>query len=207
MRLTNASPYAIRYACQHYHYTGSTPCVQYGYNIYNAAGEWCGVVCFGGGANNHIGCPYGLCQGEVLELVRVALNGKQATTSQCVAGALRKLHQENPIARLVVSYADIDQGHTGTIYQATNWIYEGVKNCGARGAFIVNGQKMHPKTVHSHGWRQSLLWLREHIDPEAQEIKTAGKHKYLFSFDRKLTKELQKLSKPYPKKEGQHGIV
>lgn len=201
MRLTNASPYAIRYACEHYHYSGSVPCVQYGYNVYNAADEWCGVVCFGGGANNHIGSPYGLCQGEVLELVRVALNGQQARTSQCVAGALRELHRENPVVRLIVSYADIDQGHTGTIYQATNWIYEGAVNQGARGALVIHGKPMHPRSVGAHGWSTSLQWLHEHVDPDAYALRTAGKHKYLYSYDRKLTRALRQRAKPYPKKE------
>lgn len=202
MRLTNASAYAIRYACQNFHYSGSVPSVQYGFNFYNAAGEWCGVICFGGGANNHLGCPYGLHSGEILELTRVALNGKQTTTSQCVAMALRELHRQDPLARLVVSYADTDQQHTGTIYQATNWIYEGLKNAGTCDAFIIHGQKVHKRTVGSRGWKQSLPWIQAHIDPEASAWITAGKHKYLYCFDKKLRKKLLKTAKPYPKKEG-----
>lgn len=200
MRVTAASPFAVRYACLNFHYAKAVPTVQYGYNIYTDGGDWCGVVCFGGGATPRIGSPYKLFQGEVLELVRVALNGKQAATSQCVAAALRELHHDSPVTRLVVSYADIDQGHTGTIYQATNWIYEGVKNKGTRGYYVIHGQKMHPKTVYSKGWRQSTPWLQEHVDPEAKEVKTAGKHKYLYCFDKKLRKELMAFAEPYPKK-------
>lgn len=207
MKLTNASTQAIRYACQNFHYSGSMPSVQYGFNVYNDADEWCGVVCFGGGACPRIGLPYGLCQGEVLELVRVALNGKQLATSQCVAGALRELHRQDPVVRLVVSYADIDQGHTGTIYQATNWIYEGVKNAGQRAAFVIHGRKMHPKTVYSYGWRQSVEWLRENIDPGASMLRTAGKHKYLYCFDRKLARKLRQRAQPYPKKVAGHALA
>jgi hypothetical protein len=165
--------------------------------VYNDCDEWCGVICFGGGATPRIGSPYGLCQGEVLELVRVASNGKQNVTSQCVAAALRELHRQNPLVRIVVSFADIDQGHKGTIYQATNWIYEGVTQKGERCAFLIHGQKMHPKTVHSKGWRQSVPWLREHIDPNAEQIITKGKHKYLYFFDRKMARRYK--SVPYPK--------
>ncbi len=200
MRIAPASAFAIRHACLHFHYAKAVPAVQYGYNIYTDNGDWCGVVCFGGGATPRIGSPYGLFQGEVLELVRVALNGKQTATSQCVAAALRELRKDSPVTRLVVSYADVDQGHTGTIYQATNWIYEGLKNKGQRGAFLVNGHRMHPKTVYSKGWRQSVEWLRENVDPEAAMVRTEGKHKYLFCFDRKLRKKLLKTSQPYPKK-------
>lgn len=199
MRIANATPAAIRYACTHYHYSGSVPAVQYGYNVYNAAGDWCGVVCFGQGSNNHIGLPYGLCPGEVLELVRVALNGKQPATSQAVAAALRELHRQSPVTRLVVSYADADQGHIGTIYQATNWVYEGRR--GGTGRLKVHGQAVHPRTIGSRGWRASAAWLREHIDPAAEWLKTKGKHKYLYGLDSATRKQVQRLAQPYPREE------
>ena len=125
MRLTRATPAAIRYACMHYHYAKAVPSVQYGYNVYNDSEEWCGVICYGSGATPNIGKPYGLKQGEILELVRVALNGKQEKTSQAVSASLRQLHKDNRVLKMVVSYADIDQNHYGTIYQATNFIYLG----------------------------------------------------------------------------------
>jgi hypothetical protein len=202
MNITNASAAAVRFACKNFHYSHSVPTVQYSFNVYNSQDEWCGVICFGPGATPHIATPYGLWQGEVLELTRVALNGKQTATSQCVAAALKELHRQAPVVKLVVSYADMDQGHFGTIYQATNWIYEGLKNQGCRAAFIVNGKRVHPKTAYSRGWRQSLQWIRENIDPDAEMLRTAGKHKYLYCFDKKLRKKLLKTAKPYPKKEG-----
>ena len=51
--------------------------------------------------------------GEVMELVRVALNGKQPCTSECVGAAIRQLHKDEPQVKLIVSYADMDQGHSG----------------------------------------------------------------------------------------------
>ena len=141
-----------------------------------------------------------MAQGEILELVRVALNGKQPCTSECVSASLRKIHKDAPQIKLIVSFADIDQDHYGTIYQATNWIYLGDMNVGERGSFIINGKKMHPKSVHSHGWVQSVEWLQQHIDPNAHEIKSKGKRKYIWVFDKKLRKEWQKKSLPYPKK-------
>ncbi len=125
MRLTVANKEAIKYACLKFHYAKSVPVNSFGYNVFNNDDEWCGVVLFGRGANYHIAGEYGLVQGECLELVRVALNGKQEMTSQCVAAALKALKKDCPLCQLVVSYADCDQNHLGTIYQATNWIYVG----------------------------------------------------------------------------------
>ena len=138
--------------------------------------------------------------GEVMDLVRVALNGKQPCTSECVSAAIRQLHKDEPQVKLIVSYADMDQGHYGTIYQATNWIYLGDVNVGERGAFIVHGKKVHPKSCHSHGWVQSLGWLRAHVDPYAEEYRTKGKRKYIWVYDKRLRKEWQQKAQPYPKK-------
>ncbi|MBO5959309.1 MAG: protein Mom [Lentisphaeria bacterium] len=198
--LKRATAQATRYACLNFHYAKSVPSATDSYNVYNENGEWCGVIIFGVGATPHIASPFGMVHGEVMELVRVALNGKQPCTSECVGAALRQLHKDEPQVKLVVSFADMDQNHFGTIYQATNWIYLGEMNVGERGGFIVNGKKLHPKTIHDHKWVQSVSWLREHIDPNAQEIKTKGKRKYIWVFDKKLRKEWQKKSVPYPKK-------
>ena len=135
-----------------------------------------------------------------MELVRVALNGKQPCTSECVGAALRQLHRDAPQVKIVVSFADCDQRHYGTIYQATNWIYLGTNSGNGYRFFIINGKKTHPKSVHSQGWKQSLGWLREHVDPNAQEVYSEGKRKYIWVYDKKLRKEWQKKALPYPKK-------
>lgn len=148
MRLTYATPKAIDYACKHFHYAKAVPVNTLGYNVYNDKGEWCGVVLFGSGANNKIGNEYSLNQGQVLELVRVALNGKQSCTSQVVAASLKHLHQDCPLCRLVVSYADCDQSHLGTIYQATNWVYVGTMMKDQHdSSWVVNGKRYHGRII------------------------------------------------------------
>lgn len=199
--LTNATPKAVRYACMMFHYAKTVPSAQYSFCVYNEAGEWCGCIIFGGGATPNIGKPFGLVQGEILELVRVALNGKQPCTSECVAAALKKLHKDAPQVKMVVSYADMDMRHFGTIYQATNWIYLGESNTGGKGYYIINGKRTHPKTCYANGWKQSLAWLQANVDPKAIEVKTAGKRKYIYCFDRKMRKEWTARALPYPKAE------
>ena len=150
IELKPATPKAVRYACLNFHYAKAVPSAQYSYNVYEN-GEWCGVIIFGSGATPNIGRPFGLVHGEIVELVRVALNGKQTTTSECVAAALKRLHADAPQIKMVVSFADVDQNHVGTIYQATNWIYLGKHNEGERGAFIIHGKKVHPRTIGAAG--------------------------------------------------------
>ena len=210
MRLTRATLEAIRFACLHFHYAKSVPVNPIGYNVYNDKDEWCGVILYAAGANKSIGTQYGLPIGGALELVRVALNGKQEHTSQAVAMSLKQLKKDVPICRLVVSYADCDQQHLGTIYQATNWIYTGQENKGMVSAFIIHGKKTHKKTIHSHkvvidGKKmpcpQTLEMVRRFLDPNAQEFRTSGKRKYLMPLDKKMKKQIAPLAKPYPKNE------
>jgi hypothetical protein len=201
MRLTRANINAVRYACLHFHYAKTVPVVKVAYNVFNDLNEWCGVIIYGSGANNNLASSVGLIQGEVLELVRVALNGKQSCTSQCLAQSIRQLHKDFPLVKIIVSYADLDQDHAGIIYQATNWLYLGTFNVGSLGAFIVNGKKTHPKSIHSLGIKQNITEIRKRLDPNATEFYTKGKHKYIYVFNKKERKKWLTKTKPYPKKE------
>ena len=203
MRIAKASYEAAEYACLYFHYAEAVPVCQFAYSIFNDSDEWCGVIIYGSGATPHIASPYDKLPGQVVELERVALNGKQGhgATSKAVSLTIKALAKEAPWIDLIVSYADLDQGHAGTLYQATNWIYQGLTNANQRGAFIINGKRYHPKSVHSKGWKQSVLWLRENVDPEAKEFITKGKHKYLYPMTKQMRKRIEVLSVPYPKKE------
>lgn len=120
-------------------------------------------------------------------------------TSAVLSASLKLLKRDAPLVDLVVSYADVDQEHTGIIYQATNWIYEGKFNEGFRSHFIIKGKKIHNKSVHSKGIIQSLEAVRKYLDPKAENFFTKGKHKYLMPLNKKMRKQILPLSKPYPK--------
>jgi hypothetical protein len=200
MRISKATYEASEYACTHFHYSKATPVISDSFNVFNDDDEWCGVIIYGSGANMYIAKPYDKWQGQVLELVRVALNGKQGhgNTSKAVALTLKQMKKSKPWCDLIVSYADLDQNHAGTLYQATNWVYTGVMNKDSMGAFIINGKKTHPKSCYSKGWKQSILWLREHIDPKAEVFVTKGKHKYIYPMTKAMRARVDILAKPYP---------
>lgn len=200
MKISLASPKAVKYACLNFHYAKAVPLVKYGFNIYNSKNEWCGVICYGFGACPRIAKPFDLFQGEVLELVRVALNGKQKTTSQALAMSLREIRRIAPHIKLIVSYADLDQEHSGTIYQATNWIYLGTFTENRKGMMLIlNGKKTHNKTIIDRYGTKNIEWLKKNVDKNAVDLITKGKHKYIFCFCKKMRKKWLKQNKPYPK--------
>lgn len=198
---------STEYACRNWHYSKSVPV---GKSV--KIGVWenglfKGVVVFSRGATPHIGKPYNLYMDEICELTRVALTKHQTPVTKIISISLKLLKKKSPKLRLVVSYADADQNHHGGIYQGGGWVYVGLQNANSRGAFIINGKKVHPRSVGAAGGVQSLAWIKKNWDPLAKEFITKGKHKYLMPLDQQMRKNVLCLSKPYPKRAGSKGIV
>jgi hypothetical protein len=198
MKLEKASGPAIRYACTQFHYSKSVPQIRLGYSVFNDAGEWCGVVLFSNGANQHIASEFDLVQGQVIELVRMALNGKQQTTSQVLAMALKQLKKDAPTVKVVVSYADRNQEHIGTIYQATNFYYIG-EYAKERG-IMLNGKLTHRRSINKKYGKSGIDWLKANLDANAEVIIGKPKIKYVYPVHKSMVQKLKSMSKPYPKK-------
>lgn len=180
---------AAKYAVEHWHYSGTMPAGKTVKIGVWEDGEFIGVVIFSRGANNNIGSPYALKQTQVCELTRVALREHDAPVSRVVAIALRMMRRQSPQVRLVVSYADPEQGHMGVIYQAGNWVYVGRSN--AQREVIVNGRFMHKRSaVAKFGSAAGMT-----------PSKLLYKHKYVMPLDDEMREQIAPLAKPYPKRE------
>lgn len=191
---------AAKYAVLNWHYSKRLPV--FGTVKIGAweDGKFIGVVIFSRGATPEIGSPYGLEQTEICELTRVALTKHETPVSRILSFAFKFLKENSPGLRMIVSFADMAQGHHGGIYQATNWIYVGLSETHA---YRVLGKVEHPKSLHSRYGRggQSIPWLRANVDPKAERIVAGSKHRYLMPLDKKMRKQILPLSKPYPKRE------
>ena len=205
MRLELASNKAIKYSCLNFHYAKSVPVNTFAYSVFNNNDEWCGCVVFGKGANNRIGSEYNLKQGQIIELVRMALNGKQETTSQVLAKAIKKVKQDVPLCKMIVSYADIDQSHKGIIYQATNWYFVGKRlENKTDGSWIIKGKRIHGRRlfdiIKSKGGLKKLSikeFILKYLDKNATEYVTKGKIKYLYPLCNEMRQLCEKIKKPY----------
>jgi hypothetical protein len=149
---------------------------------------WCGVILFGGGASVNMPAKFNLRNGQYLELNRMALNGKQSSTSKVLSIAIKLIKKECPTVRMLFSYADKGQEHKGIIYQATNWYYiENIESSGTE--YLLNGIWKHDRGRYNWGVDFKKLPKR----------KKAGKHKYIYPLDKTLILLCKSLSKPYPK--------
>lgn len=207
MILKKASNKAIKYACLNFHYAKSIPVNVFGYSVFNKNKEWCGVVLYGTGANNNLAANYKLNQGNVIELVRVALNGKQESTSKALSISMRLIKKDIPLAKLLISYADKDQEHKGIIYQATNWFYVGTSMKDKKdSSWIINGKRHHGRVISDWVKKKGGLngltrkeFLKKYYDKNAIEFITKGKIKYIYPIDKKLINMCKEMKKPYLK--------
>ena len=193
MRLEIASRKATKYACLKFHYAKSVPVNTFGYSVFNDNNEWCGVILYGSGASNQLGKQLNLKQGQYLELVRVALNGKQKSTSKCLAVSMKIIKNKMPLVKALISFADNGQNHKGIIYQATNWYYTG-KFKGDK-EYFINGRWMHPRSVGSINGSRAKDKL-----PKGTLIRQgSSKLRYVYPLDKSLVPLCKSMAKPYPK--------
>lgn len=200
MRLIKASHKAVKYACINFHYAKRMPAnPMTAFAVFNNNNEWCGVIVFNIGIGN-ISKPYNLPNGTVCELVRVALNGKQEKTSKAVSIAIRLFSKLNPACKLIVSYADSDQNHTGIIYQAMNWFYVSSHKTGDKFIDPKTNKEIHSRSHSPTGFKKQFgVKKKVYNTNNLIRIKTGVKHKYIYALDKNLIPLCKSLSKPYPK--------
>lgn len=188
LKIDWATHAAAKYACENWHYSRCVPAGKLVKIGAWEAGKFIGVVMFGRGANCNMVKGYGLGQDQGCELVRIALKSHQTPVSKIAAMAMRFLKKQSPDLKLIVSYADPEQGHHGGIYQAGNWIYKGLSASALK--VWYNKKWSHKKTVDDAGVDQSNLIKK----------RVAGKHTYLMPLDAEMRERILPLAKPYPKR-------
>lgn len=168
------------------HYARRIPSIQYAYGLF-LDDTLIGVVTYGQPASAS------LCKGvageeyrhQVLELNRLVLSNDEHGknfASMLVGRSLRLL----PQGYFIVSYADWEGwGHTGYIYQATNWMYTGMTK---------SRTDKYSSAGHS----------RHYAEGETRRQYRTSKHRYVFITGGKIIKKrLKKLLRypilPYPK--------
>jgi len=191
LKIDWATHEAAKYACENWHYSKCVP-----KSKLLKIGVWedvkfIGVVIFGVGATSSLVKRYGLKMEQGCELVRIALRDHKTEVSRIVAIALRFLKKSNPGIRLVVSFADPEQGHHGGIYQAGGWMHSGSSQ--ASDEYIYKGKRWQGRS-----FRNNYKGMEKH--PSVQIVKGSTKIRYLMPLDKEMKKQILPLAKPYPKR-------
>lgn len=128
---------------------------------------------------------------NVIELRRLAcIDDTPKNTESYFIGKSLKLLKKDWCDGIVVSYADKEYGHSGIIYQASNFVNIG-DIPGAK-VIIHNGKKYHDKAIRSKykgELKPFAKRLREALESgEAYYTKTAGKTTYVYYLNKKVRK-------------------
>jgi len=167
-----------------WHYSGSiNGCIaDYCYGLYRSA-ELIGGMFFGRMAMANQWRRFSDKPDDVIELRRLCCvdDTPRNTESYFIGKALRLLRADWG-GRLVVSYADKEYGHAGTIYRASNF----KELAPVKGARVIwyGGKRYHDKcirTKYKGELKPFAAKIKAALDSgEAWYVNTAGKHTYVY---------------------------
>ncbi|HZA23674.1 MAG TPA: DNA methyltransferase [Dehalococcoidia bacterium] len=182
------------------HYLHSLPggtCLAFG--VFTAGGLL-GAMTFGVGPTNAYSLVEGAKPDECLTLSRLWLSDDlpHNSESRFIGVVLRSLKRHTGL-KFLISYADPAQGHLGTIYQATGWLYTGLSQATLL-YDIGDGRHYHSRSLsHSFGSHGLSHFQRHGIDVKL--VPQQAKHRYVYFLDPTWRERLKGPTLPYPKAE------
>jgi hypothetical protein len=150
--------------------------------VSRATGALVGVAIYGKPMSRHY-------KNDVIELRRLALIDDTPRNSESffIARTLKWL-DKNTDYQYVVSFADPNNGHAGTIYKASNFVYDGLENSGNPRAVLVGDKKIHLRQLYqkTHGtYSPDALRLQAQVKSgEAEIVKQEKKHRFKYYLGR-----------------------
>ena len=146
---------------------------------------------------------------EVLELTRLFIDDGYGSKieSWFISQSFNWLKKNMSEIKALISYASPVEGHSGTIYQATNWIYQGIKNRWNDGwifKFEEDGRWMHGRNIFPYYKTNDPEEIRKQVNKTFWIRKELQKHRYVYILaGKKVKKRIMKTLKhetlPYPK--------
>lgn len=191
---------------ERYHYAHRVPSITLAVGMY-VDKVLAGVCTYGTGASPNM---LNICgkdnSDKVWELNRLFIHEWAGHNSESwfVAQSFRWIEQTVPRIKVLISYADSAENHTGYIYQATNWLYTGLSlKTGNSSKITIDGQERHSKSFYSELGTQSRIAIRQKY-PHAVFQDYQPKHRYVMLLGNKREKRaLREALKwpvlPYPK--------
>jgi hypothetical protein len=181
------------------HYAHRIPSITYAFGLYDNSEMLQGICTFGTPSSSTL--RIGVC-GEsyseiVIELNRLCLNDglPNNSASYFVSRCLKKL----PNPKVIISYSDKSQGHTGYIYQACNFIYTGLS--AKRTDWKIKGlEKLHGQSIADISRHQvnRVEYMREKYGDDFYLEDRARKHRYVYFLGNKRQVHEMKINLKYP---------
>lgn len=159
-----------------------------------------GAVALGVGPTNAHRLVDGAAPDDGLTLTRLWLSDDLPRNSESrVLGVVLRALRRDTLVKFLVSYADPAQGHLGTIYQATGWLYTGLSE--AMPLYdLGDGREQHSRSLSHAFGTHSLRHFAAH-GVAIRLVPQAAKHRYFYFLDPSWRPRLRVPVLPYPKRE------
>jgi hypothetical protein len=120
------------------------------------------------------------------ELCRLVLldDVPKNSESRFISWCIRWLKKNTKLIALI-SFADPKQGHRGTIYKASNWIYCGLQKQD-RNRIFINGIEIHPRQIYNKYGTSSIKKL-EQLGLQIEQSPREPKHRFVYPLRKNLT--------------------
>ena len=191
----------IAHLIEQQHYLHSMPAAARAcFGVYHQNGLN-GAVVFTSGARQGFQLLAGSRPQEVATLARLWLSEDLPgnSESRVLGFVLRHLRRNTPW-KLLLSYADPQAGHVGTIYQATGWLYLG-QTPPSSYLDLGDGRLQHPRSVYERFGSNAVRHLRN-TGVQASRRILAGKHRYAYLLDPSWRWRLAGHKQAYPRASG-----
>lgn len=176
LRLDWCSHEAAEYAVMRWHYSKRMPKSKLAKIGVWEDDKYIGAVIYGVGATRSLVKKWGLEPEQGCELVRVALDEHKNSVTKIISISLKMIRRKYGGLKLIVSFADPEQGHEGTIYKAGNWIYDGDSQ--ASDEYIYKGKRWQGRS-----FRNNYKGMEHH--PDVIIVKGSSKHRFIYPLDKK----------------------
>lgn len=185
------------------HYAKRWPSISYAFGLFDND-ELIGVVTYGTPPSAPLkrGIAGKEYTGDILELNRLCLKyNRKNEASKLIGSSLSML----PRNKIIVSFADISQGHAGYVYQATNFIYCGLS--AKRTDWKVKGKEhLHGQTISDEfrGVKNRAQAMRDKYGDDFYLAPRPRKHRYIYilgskTYKKAVRKALRYKIEKYPK--------
>jgi|SRR5688572_31149138 len=174
----------------HWHYSNNINglTIDYCFKLEDTVGKLIGAMIYGKIGMAEVWKKYADKEYDIIELKRLCCidSTPKNTESYFIGKTLRWLNKNTNI-KTVISYADSNFGHEGTIYKASNFAYKGMTRGGK--VILYNGNIYHDKIIRSKyngELKPFAIKIKEALETgQAKYVDTIGKHIYLYNLKHK----------------------
>lgn len=185
------------------HYAKRWPSISYAFGLFDGV-ELIGIVTYGTPPSSTLkkGVAGDEHKGDVIELNRLCLKYNRKNEASILVGRSLRILPKN---KIIISFADTEQGHKGFVYQACNFTYHGLS--AKRTDWKVKGKEhLHGQTIADEfrGSENRAQAMRDKYGDDFYLQPRPRKHRYIYivgdrKFKKTALKNIRYKQECYPK--------